>query len=167
MFNDPEWASREELEAYAWFGFAISEAQAVESELLVIATSLSVVRGVSPTDAEWRTTYQSLARLTFGVLRSKVLELKELPDDLAGPLSEAVKRRNFLAHQFYWPRVATCGSDVSPEDATKQFMKDASLFRHLATRLEAVMWSTLGELRLTREDTAAKVADALSRSVCL
>jgi len=40
VFNDPEWASKEEWHAYAWFGFALSEAQAVEMLLQVLATAL-------------------------------------------------------------------------------------------------------------------------------
>ena len=40
MFNDPGWASKEEWDAYAWFGFAPSEAQTVEMLLLVLATAL-------------------------------------------------------------------------------------------------------------------------------
>lgn len=30
MFNDPEFANKEEWDAYAWFGFALSEAQTIE-----------------------------------------------------------------------------------------------------------------------------------------
>ena len=30
MFNVPEWATKEEWDAYAWFGFAIQEAQSIE-----------------------------------------------------------------------------------------------------------------------------------------
>lgn len=73
MFNSPEWASTEEWDAYAWFGFALSEAQVIERQLLVIAVAISTIQeGVSPSEATWSKLYDDLGRLTFGRLLSRI-----------------------------------------------------------------------------------------------
>lgn len=163
MFNDPEWASPDEWDAYAWFGFAVSEAQAVESELLVIATALSSRRAAGKQfDAMWSTNYNKLAQCTFGQLLAQLRQHQAVPDDLVELLAEAVKRRNYLAHEFYWPHCRDAHREVLPEEAKERFMEDASLFRGLATRLEAVMFATLDDLHMRREDVAAQAAKALS-----
>ena len=163
MFNDPEWASPEEWDAYAWFGFAVSEAQAVESELLVIATALSSRRESGKHfDATWAMNFSKLAHLPLGKLLGQVRRHQVVPDDMVQLLEEAVKRRNYLAHEFFWPHCRGADRELSAEEAKKRFMEDASLFRGLATRLEAVMWATLDELHIKREDIAAQAARALS-----
>ena len=42
MFNDPEWSTEEEWNAYAWFGFAVSEAQIIERQLAILATASAI-----------------------------------------------------------------------------------------------------------------------------
>jgi len=95
MFNDPEWASREEWDAYAWFGFAISEAQCIERQLLVVAVALSFSEGVSdPRQTTWFKLYDELGRLTLGKLLLRIRQHEVSPEDLLGKLKEAVERRN-------------------------------------------------------------------------
>ena len=65
MFNDPEWASKEEWDVYAWFGFALSEAQTIEMLLQVLVTALSM-RGTDK-HHDWPTLYDGFGKLTVGI----------------------------------------------------------------------------------------------------
>lgn len=80
MYNDPEWVLNKECDAYAWIGFAMSEAQTVERQLLVIATAPCMSqqpRGSSSNS--WVGLYDPLGRLTPGTLLTRVKHYLQLP----------------------------------------------------------------------------------------
>lgn len=61
MLNDPEYASKEEWDTYAWFGFAIQEAQAIERILLLIAVALKIREESSSSHEDrWFSLYDKL-----------------------------------------------------------------------------------------------------------
>jgi hypothetical protein len=152
MFNDPEWASQEEWDAYAWFGFAISEAQTVERQLLLIAVAIKNAEA-PPGQSEnlWVELYDKFGLLTLGRLRHHLQTWDVLPDDLLEMLQRAVNTRNSLAHEFFVPRIANAG-EPSPKMAKKELQKAASLFSNLSTRLELVLWPLIEKLHLQRDD---------------
>ena len=66
MYNEPEWASEEEWDAYAWFGFAISEAQTVERQLLLIAVAIKNAEApLEQSENLWFELRDKLGRLTL------------------------------------------------------------------------------------------------------
>lgn len=85
MFNDPGWASKEEWDAYAWLGFAFSEAQVIEMQLQVVATApgMSASRSGSSENG-WFTLYDEYGRLTFGSLLKEIRKHSDLgfPEEL-------------------------------------------------------------------------------------
>jgi len=149
MYNEPEWASVDEWNAYAWFGFAVSEAQAVERLLLVIAvaiTSIKPLPNYSPQPRRGR--HNDLDHLTPGNLVKFVRPYGVLADDILKMLADAVRARNALAHEFFVPRTDKINSSVRPPiDAQKELQKAASLFSNLAIRLESIVWPLLEEKR--------------------
>jgi hypothetical protein len=132
MYNDLEWASQDEWDAYAWFGFAIAEAQTVERQLLLIAVALTNQR-----EDSWFDLYDKLERWTLGRLCAHIEPFGALPNDVLELLKRAVTARNTLAHVFFVPRM---GAERPPTMAKKELQKTASLFSYLSTRLESVIW---------------------------
>lgn len=152
MYNEPEWASEEEWNAYAWFGFAISEAQTVERQLLLIAVAIKNAEaqsGRSENENLWFELRDKLGRRTLGQLRNYLEPYGVLDDDVLEMLKRAVAARNALAHEFFVPQTAN-GSDRSPIVAKKELQKAASLFSHLSTRLELVLWPLIDKLHIQR-----------------
>jgi hypothetical protein len=152
MFNDPEWASQEEWDAYAWFGFAISEAQTVERQLILIAIALKNAEA-PPGQSEnlWVDIYDEFGRLTLGQLRRHLESSGGLADDLLAVLQRAVDTRNALAHEFFIP-VSANADERSPRMAKEELQKAASLFSNLSTRLELVLWPLVEKLHAQRDD---------------
>lgn len=140
MYNDPEWASADEWDAYAWFGFAIAEAQTVERLLLLIAVSIRSVELRNDQHQHSRPDPQrELACWTLGRLSNYVTPYGVLAGDIVDMLDRAVATRNALAHEFF---VAHNGNadEESPVGAKKKLQTAASLFSHLSIRLESVLW---------------------------
>lgn len=158
MINDPESASKEEWDTYAWFGFAIQEGQSLERILLVIAVALDMQKGISRSRKDhWYSLYNKFGRLTLGNLLCNVRKHANFPDDLADDLNKAVNIRNDLAHAFFWPKDLR-NNERTEQAAKAELMAAASLFSKLAPRLEVIMWRLLDDLGVDRceaEDQAA------------
>jgi hypothetical protein len=152
MYNDPEWASQEEWDAYAWFGFAISEAQMVERQLLLIAVAIENAEALpGQSETLWFELIDKLGDLTLGQLRRHLEPYGVMADDLQEMLSRAVAVRNALAHEFFVPRNVN-GDERSPRMAKQELQKAASLFSNLSTRLELVLWPLVDKLHIQRAD---------------
>jgi hypothetical protein len=162
MYNDPEWASEEEWDAYAWFGFAISEAQLVERQLLLIAVAVKSAEAV-PGQSEnlWFELRDNLGRFTLGQLRRYLEPYGVLPNDLLDMLNRSIDTRNALAHEFFVPRTAN-GGERSPRMAKKELQKAASLFSNLSTRLDLVLWPLFERLHVQRDDLEQETDRLLS-----
>ena len=162
MLNDPEYASKEEWDTYAWFGFAIQEAQAIERILLLIAVALKIREESSSSHEDrWFSLYDKYGRLTLGKLLCHIRKHQHLPEDLAHDLAKAVKARNDLAHAFFWPK--DLENDERTENAAQtELIAAASLFSNLYPRLEAIMWPLLDILELDRRVAEDQVAILLN-----
>ena len=136
MFNDPEWATEEEWNAYAWFGFAVSEAQILERQLAILATAFAIQsqKGGNQ-ESGWLELYDKHGRLTLGRLLRKIERF--LDAELVIDLRCIVELRNELAHEFFWPRNQGINDpDPTPEESIKKLAAIASKFRSVSSRLE-------------------------------
>jgi hypothetical protein len=165
MFNYPEWASKEEWDAYAWFGFAMSEAQSIERQLHVIAVALALAqRGGNSSQSDWIKLYDSKGKVTLGEFLSQIRPYAVLPEDLMTRLKEAVGKRNALAHEFFWSKRSSETDELGPEKAIKELQKAASLFSNLSARLESVMFDLLGKTNLDSTEVEKEAASAIGTS---
>jgi hypothetical protein len=129
MFNDPEWASKEEWDTYAWYGFAIQNAQLLERYLHIILVSLSMGQNGSKEDGtKWDTLYDRHGRLTLGQLLHRVRKHTDFPDNLAVNIDKAVDLRNELAHNFFLPKDRDA-NDLEVEVAQKNLWQRHPIFQ--------------------------------------
>jgi len=136
MFNDPEWATEEEWNAYDWFGFAVSEAQIIESQLAIIATVFDIQSQKSGSqESGWFELKNKNGELTLGQLLRKIKRF--LDAELVIDLKCVVELRNDLAHEFFWPRKQSINDPgPTPEESIKKLAAIASKFRSVSSRLE-------------------------------
>lgn len=162
MVNNPEYASKEEWDTYAWFGFAIQEAQALERILLIIAVALDFREGSSsPNEDLWFSLYDKFGYLTLRQLQNRIQKHTHFPEDLAHDLEKVVTARNKLAHEFFWPK--DLENDERTENAAQtELMAAASLFSNLYPRLEAIMWPLLDIVGVERRVAEDQVATILN-----
>jgi hypothetical protein len=164
MWNDAEWATKEEWDAYAWFGFAVSEAQMLEKQLLVMAVALALGEEVGDrSENSWYSLYDRLGRLHLKSLLDRVRRHATLPDDLVERLEAARKVRNALAHEFFWRRGNPEDTDRSLDIARQELVEAASLFSSLSGPLLLATDSLLENLRLDRHAIDDKAASLLTQ----
>jgi hypothetical protein len=141
------------VDAYAWFGLAMSKAQSLEGQLHVVAAALLLAKKEGgPSQSDWAELCEKLGKLTLGTLRCRIQPYAVIPEDLMTLLKEAVEKRNALAHEFFWPRKVSGTEGLDPEEAIQKLQKAASLFSSLFTRLESVIWDLLADTSLDRTE---------------
>jgi hypothetical protein len=162
MFNDPEWSTKEEWDAYAWFGFAIHEAQSIELMLFIIAVALDMQKGGQCTDEGlWKSLFNKFGRLTLGKLFYRIKGHIALPINLEQNLKKAIDTRNELAHCFFWPKSHEI-KDTTPESAKAKLMEAASLFSNLSPALEKMMESLIDQLNVVRTEAETQAKTLLA-----
>ena len=150
MLNYPEWASEEEWAIYAWFGFAMQEAQALEQMLLVIMVALDMKDGkFPPEENHWAGLYNKFGRLTLGQLLSRIRKHSVLSKSVEDNIKEAVNTRNKLAHAFFVPNPHK-GEENALVTLQKMIMNAASPFSNLKPKLENIMGELLLNLAIKR-----------------
>lgn len=160
MLNNPEWASEEEWNIYAWFGFAMQEAQALEQMLLVIIVALDMKNGKCPPEENhWTGLYDKFGHLTLGQLLRHIRKHSVLSKSLEDNIKEAVNTRNKLAHAFFVPNPHK-GEESALVTLQKRLMDAASFFSNLKPQLENTMGELLFNLAIER-NVAEKQAEIL------
>ena len=162
MWNDPEWASKEEWDAYAWFGFAISEAQYIERLLLIIATAIQIYDNKMNLNDKWDSIYNSYGNLTLGTLINKIKPVYIFPDYLSELIEDARQKRNYLAHEIFWPHKNN-NDDLSLKNVEEKFRSYASSFRHTSNALENIVQEVLLKLHIDKESVVEKLVEELSK----
>ncbi len=158
MLNSPEWASEEEWDIYAWFGFAMQEAQAIEQMLLVIIVALDMKNGkFLPEENHWAGLYDKFGRLTLGQLLSRIRKHSVFSKCLEDNIEKAVITRNKLAHAFFLPH-SHKGEESASTTFQKKLMDAASFFSNLKPQLENIMGELLFDLAIERNAAEKQVA---------
>jgi len=91
-------------EVYARFGLAIYQAQCLERQLAIL---LSTEYGPGPTRMtrdQYDELLHSFFQKTLGSLINHLRKSIEIPDDLESILTETLKKRNWLAHHYFWEK---------------------------------------------------------------
>ena len=160
MYNDPEWASEQEWDGYAWFGFAVSEAQVIEMQLQVIATALEMkAEANDDRESRWFMLYDRLSRLTLGQLLAKVKHHGVLHPKVIQMLDEVKNRRNTLAHLFFRPPEAPAGSSAAMAAIGIKYLQEAaSLFSHVSMCIEPAVHEIVAKLRVPCGEEEARDA---------
>ena len=99
---DPD--SEQVKDVFAHFGLAIFQAQALERQL---AITLATKYGPGPTRIsreQFDDILEGLFSRTLGQLVKELRKLANLSDDEVDQLQEALSKRNWLAHSYFWER---------------------------------------------------------------
>jgi len=164
MFNDPEWTTKEEWDAYAWYAFAMQEVQSIEFMLLIMVVALDAQNNRSHTDKKhWNSLYDKFGRWDLRRLFKRVKEHIKLPNDFEKNFEKVVDVRNELSHGFFWPKNPE-PKDKTAIDAKKELMVAASLFSNFSPIVESVMVSLINNFSINRNDAEAKAKELIRKS---
>lgn len=155
---DPE--SDQIREVYAYAGAALYFAQVLEHGLanLVVVTQIgSEIRSLDALDARW----EELFGLTMGRQLREALKIAEFSSDEIEQLEEALKSRNFLAHDFFRERAKELLSIAGRNKLLNELREMRQQFEDADALLEPRTDKLSTRLGVTREMRAQEVEKLL------
>lgn len=145
-------------EVYARFGLAIYYAQVLEHGLvnaLVILDLIPSRRHLVRSRDEWGTTVDAFMdrhfETTMGRLLSAFREVTVVPSDVEGLLQDALKRRNWLVHEFFRERAVQFMSHAGREEMLQEVDECRARFEAADKCLEAIVGPLRREAGITDE----------------
>jgi len=118
-------------EIYTQYGCCMYHAQCLERQLAVLLASEE--RRLSETfgTAHYRTLFESLFRNTLGILLGRVRKRVNVSGDLESALTEALERRNWLAHDYFWKKVHLLETDEGRRSMIQELQNTAVFLARL------------------------------------
>ena len=104
-----------------------------------------------------------MGHLTLGQLLRKTEPYDFLSEDMIETLQDVVRKRNHLAHEFFWPKTPLDQQDPSPEEANRELKIVASLFSNTSNQLEHIVEDALEKLDVERSAVRAIAEQALEQ----
>lgn len=127
-------------EVYARFGLAVYEAQRVERDLaLLLATRYGPGNIHDVSEEEFNALVRELFQQTFGGLLAALQETVRLPKEVQTRLRDAVDKRNWLIHNYFWERVGHFLTDRGRQRMIAELEEMAYAFAQLDQRLQQVL----------------------------
>lgn len=148
-------------EVYARYGLAMYMAQCIERGLGVL---LAGAWGPGPSRIG-KTEYEKLLGWSFrqalGGLIRKVRQQVSVDDDLEAQLADALNKRNWLAHRYFWDRSVQFCSPDSLDLMIVELQEIVDAFELLDGRLRSLSEKWLKELGVADEQLQAGLRDLL------
>lgn len=143
----PELETGDEKELFAFYGLASFNAQCAEKALVNFAMGYRLVDNSALNQEEWNEMYNGLNSNTFGRLLSQVKSQVELPDELLSYLNSSLKKRNWLAHDFFYDYAIHMSDTAGRVEMIKELQGLICLF-HITDRavekLSQKVWERFG-----------------------
>lgn len=126
---DPE--SDQIREVFSRFGLALFQAQALERQLAIILASKYGPGPTHMTRAEFDDVLSRLFSMTLGSLVNEIAELSDITEDEEERLKNALSKRNWLAHRYFWERAIEFISESGRASMIKELQGAADSFQAL------------------------------------
>ena len=132
------------MKVYAEFGIAMYNAQCLEREF---AISLARVYYSGPNRITWAQFLNFLDsnyKKTLGKLIFEMRKTTSIPSDMESRLMEALKKRNWLVHGYFWDRAGHFLTAEGRELMINELQDTANFFTQIGEELTAVnrAWAT-------------------------
>ena len=147
-------------EVYARFGLAYYHSECLYREICIINVMLSYRDKNVITRARTEEKMSNSFSETIGQLSSKVKDL--LPEEFHHQLDEAVEKRNFLAHHFWYDRAHLMSSSSGLLKMLDELDEYSSLFHNLDERLTGFFRSKWEQLGITKENFQKAFNDVIA-----
>lgn len=125
-------------EVYACFGLAIYQAQCLERQLAIL---LSTEYGLGPkkmTRDQYDELLQSFFVKTLGSLIKHLRQSVDISDDLDSILIEALKKRNWLAHHYFWEKAGQFMTEKGRIQMIRELQSIADFFNRIDQQLSEI-----------------------------
>ncbi|CAK1724291.1 conserved hypothetical protein [Vibrio crassostreae] len=137
----------DEKEVFAFFGLASFNAQCAEKALVNFAMGYKVIDNSALTQEEWLEVYDGLNSHTFGRLLRQVKKKVDLPHELVTHLETTLKKRNWLAHDFFYDYAMHMSDTDGRAKMINELQELIGIFQiadHAVEKLSLKVWETMG-----------------------
>jgi hypothetical protein len=138
---DPE--SYRIREVFAYYGLTMYHIQCLERSLAMLGSTVYNPDADHITRSQYDAILEDNFKKTRGQLISKIKKSVDLPDDFEKKLTDALKKRNFVAHHCFWERAMKFSHTRGQEEMLAELIQLSDYFENMDRELTLVQrkWS--------------------------
>ncbi len=146
-----DYDSQQRRETFALYGLAMYHAQCFEKSL-VILFSVAYNKEYFRSSFDKREEYfNQYFQKTAGQLVSRIKAIVLVPDDLEITLIQAVKKRNWLAHDYFWEKSIDLLTTEGRDKLITELTDISDYFSQIDERLTLIYQKIFNKVGLTEE----------------
>jgi hypothetical protein len=134
---DPE--SYRIREIYAFFGLTMYQIQCLERTLSMLCTTVYNPDANSMTKSQYDSILETNFSKTLGQLMTKIKKSMDLPEDFENKFADALKKRNFLVHHYFWERAMKLSHTRGQEEMITELSQLSVYFENMDRELDLVL----------------------------
>jgi hypothetical protein len=147
-------------EIYAYFGLTMFHVQCLERTLSMLSATVYNSNANRITRSQFDSLLEANFEKTLGQLINNIKRSVDLPDGFENKLADALKKRNFLAHHYFWERSLKFGHKQGQEEMIGELSKACVYFEELDQELEIILRKWM-DSRGINEESINKIMDKL------
>lgn len=155
-------------DVYALFGLAVYQAQCVEREIGILLTTVYGPGIQKMTRTDYDTMLQGEFKKTFGGLIATLRKAAVIPGDFDQKLADALNKRNWLAHHYFWDRAGHFMTEKGRQMMMKELQEVVDQFAELDAQITKTVraWSEkYGVTQAVIEQEIAKLISDANNSL--
>src|SRR5665647_507557 len=131
---DPE--SYRIREVYAYFGLTMYHIQCLERTLSMLGATVYNSNADHITRSQFDSILEVNFKKTLGQLIAQIKKSVDLSDSFENKLADALKKRNFLAHHYFWKRAMKFSHTRGQEEMLAELIQLSGYFKDVDRELE-------------------------------
>lgn len=156
---DPE--SYRIREVYAYFGLTMYRIQCLERTLSMLGATVYNSNADHITRSQFESIIEENFKKTLGQLISQVRKSVDLPDSFEKKLADALKKRNFVAHHYFWKRAMKFSHTRGQEEMLAELIQLSGYFENMDHELTLVQRKWMRAKGITDETIYQIMGDLL------
>jgi hypothetical protein len=130
-------------EIFAFFGLTMYHIQCLERTLAMLSATVYNTNADHITREQFDAILESNFKKTLGQLISQIKKSVDLPDDFEKKLVNALEKRNFIAHHYFWKRKMKFSHTRGQEEMLAELTQLSTYFENMDRELTLVQrkWS--------------------------
>ena len=133
---DPE--SYRMREVYAYYGLTMYHIQCLERTLAILGATVYNSNADHITREQFDVILETNFKKTLGNLISNIKKSVDLPEDFEKKLADALEKRNFIAHNYFWKRAMKLSHTRGQEEILAELGQLSTYFENMDRELTLV-----------------------------
>jgi hypothetical protein len=131
-------------EVYAFFGLTMYHIQCLERTLSMLSATVYNFEANHTTRPQFDSILEANFKKTLGQLIKQIKKSVDLPESFEKKLADALEKRNFLAHHYFWKRAMKFSHTHGQEEMIAELSQLSIYFEEMDRELELVQrkWMT-------------------------